>query len=397
MRVAAVIAEYNPFHNGHAHQLALLKEAGFSHVLVLMSGDFVQRGAPAIVDKYMRARMALLGGADVVLELPTLFAGASAETFASGAAKLLSALHGIDALCFGCETVDVLLLEQLADILNEEPAGFSEHLRERLRVGDAYPAARAAALSRIVPGACDFLATPNNSLALEYVRALRAQKSSLSLFPIKRQTGEIFRSAGELRAAMLSGGDTSSFLPETASELLREAADKDALLSPDDFSMLLRYRLLSEDDFSSYADCTEALSHRIVRCREQALTFGALVALLKTRELTYTRISRVLVNILLGHRQADLAHYRSAPAKDTLYAKLLGFRRSAAPLLSQLKDRAEIPLLSKCADAAELLTPEAASLFSMDIRSSRLYNVVRSEKTGELPRNDFNHPLEILL
>ena len=179
MKVAGIIAEYNPFHHGHAHQIRLLKEAGFDYVVVVMSGDFVQRGAPAFIDKFTRTRMALTGGADLVLELPSLFAVSSAEYFAGTGVRILGALGCMDTLCFGYERVEEIddadvkpLLLSMAEYLNQEPAAYQAALAGLLREGKSYPAARAAALQDAFPKAAPFLSKPNNILALEYTRAI---------------------------------------------------------------------------------------------------------------------------------------------------------------------------------------------------------------------------------
>lgn len=402
MKVAGIIAEYNPFHLGHAHQIRFLREAGFDFVVICMSGDFVQRGAPAIIDKYTRARMALSGGADLVLELPSLFAVSSAEYFAAAGVKLLAALGCVDTLCFGYEGEAPgeirTLLCSLADYLNEEPASFRTLLGERVRDGLSYPAARAKALSDAFPEAGGFLSHPNNILALEYTRAIRRFGLSLSLLPIPRTDDGYHgvRSAEGIRALLFSGESADDYLPAEAAKLLRHAAASSHLTAPNDFSPMLLYQLLREDDFTKYADCSRDLSKKLLKVRSRAATFSELVSFLKTKDLTYTRISRVLMNILLDHRQETLDAYERADSKNTLYAKILGFRRDRSPLLSVLKQSASIPLVSKCADASGLLSADQHRLFSLDIHASKVYHLVDSAKTGTHFPNDFEHPLEIL-
>ncbi len=402
MKVAGIIAEYNPFHLGHAHQIRYLKESGFDYVVVLMSGDFVQRGAPAIVDKFARARMALTGGADLVLELPSLFAVSSAEYFAGAGVRLLAALRCIDTLCFGYEgagDTDIRpLLCSLADYLNEESAPFRTALGAFLRDGLSYPAARAKALAESFPEADVFLSRPNNILALEYTRAIRRLGLDMDILPIPRTDDGYHgtRSAEGIRTLLFSGEPAASFLPAEAAMILTDAIASTGLTAPNDFSSMLFYQLLWEDDYTKYADCSRDLSKKIAKVREHASTFSELVSLLKTKDLTYTRIARVLINILLDHRQETLDYFANADGKNTLYGKPLGFRRDASPLLSFLKQHTKIPLVSKCADESDLLSAEAHELFSLDIRSSKVYHLIGSAKTGTHFPNDFEHPLEIL-
>lgn len=420
MKVAGIIAEYNPFHNGHQAQIDWLKkEQGYDYVAILMSGDFVQRGAPAIVGKYERARMALAGGADLVLELPSLFSGASAEYFASCGVSLFGALHCVDALCFGCENPDAALLTALADFLTDPPEGYLEHFYALRRSGYSYPTARAAAVRETFrtpkysgEDAEAFLAGPNNILALEYVKVIRKRRLALTPLPIKRKGGAYHEdaaasedadigdlpSAESVRRLLFSGDEFREFVPEEAYEILANAAARSLLLEPDDFSTLLRFRLLETTNYSDYADCYPRLAQTIRREWAGTKTFGELAAALKAKNVTYTRVSRVLINILLGHLQEELDYFSELPPEKALYAKMLGFRKSAEPLLTELKKASKLPLISKNADFREILAdrPDAARLFQMDVRASEVYNLIRAEKSNELFPNDFSRPMEIL-
>lgn len=403
MKIAGIIAEYNPFHNGHAYQIRRLREAGFDYVITLMSGDFVQRGAPAIIGKFMRARMALLGGSDLVLELPSLFAVSSAEYFAEYGVRLFDALGCIDTLSFGCETPDEDLLQKTAAILNEEPDTYKETLKSLLKSGSSFAASRAAAVSEILPEAGNILSSPNNILAVEYCRALQKAGSSMALLPILRNDSgyhsdtprEDFCSAEGIRSRLLSGEDVSPYLPEGTLKLLSENQSS-PLIFPEDFFTLLRYRLLAEDDFSVFPDCSDALSARIRKYRVKTLSMEELISTLKTKDIAYSRVSRVLTNILLNRKAEDLSFYRSAPLKDFSYAKALGFRKSSEALLGKLKEHSSLPLVTKYSAAEKELSADAYRLFCMDIFASRVYNLVCSEKTGRLFQDDYQRPLEII-
>ncbi len=398
MKIAAVIAEYNPFHNGHRYQIEQTRLlTGADYVLSLMSGNFVQRGAPAIFNKYLRTRMALLGGADAVIELPCLYALSSAEFFAGGAVALLNRLGSIDFLSFGSEegTLDSILA--LAGRLAYPSRGYDSLLRSLLKQGLSFPAARYQALAQADSGHKGripetLLTSPNNILALEYCKSLLATNSPIRPFTLKRQGSPYhgkdldgkpggFSSACAIRAAI--EGARPGILEEYPA----------SFLTCGDFSSLLHYRLLmgQEDGFSDYLDCSVDLSDRIRNSLPEFEGFDSFCRLLKTKEVTYTRISRILMHILLEIRtpKAYAAPFleRRLPVP---YARLLGFRRTCAPLLSAIKKNADIPLLSKLADAPALLgrcsaqSPERDGLHMLrqDVLASDIYEAVYSGKYG---------------
>ena len=403
MKIAGIIAEYNPFHNGHAYQIRCLRDAGYDYIIALMSGDFVQRGAPAVIGKSARARMALLGGCDLVLELPSLFAVSSAEYFCGFGAGLLSALGCVDTLSFGCETPDEELLQKTAAILNEEPPAYRKKLKELLKSGSSFASARAEAVTGLLPEAGDLLSAPNNILAVEYCRALQKTSSSMALFPILRKDSgyhstsakENYLSAEGIRSRLLSGEDVAPYLPEDSLQILSGEPEL-PFICPEDCYPHLRYCLLSEDDFTAFSDCSSALSSRILKCRDRSLSMEELILALKTKDVTYTRVSRVLMNILLKRKADDLTFYRNTPVQEAGYAKVLGFRKNSESLLGHLKERAAVPLITKCASAEKDLSRDTYRLFCMDIFSSRVYNLICSEKTGRLFPDDYHRPLEII-
>lgn len=191
MRICGLITEYNPFHNGHIHHLEeARRQCNADYLIVVMSGNFVQRGAPAIIDKYCRTKMALLGGADAVFELPSLFATSSAEVFARAAVSLLEMMGCVDTLCFGAEDADIEVMKIIAKTLNHEPESVSEDIQDYLKSGMTYPAARAEALEHYLSGSIsnvhEILAKPNNILGIEYLRALDRLHSKIEPVAIKR-------------------------------------------------------------------------------------------------------------------------------------------------------------------------------------------------------------------
>ncbi len=409
MKIAAIIAEYNPFHNGHAYQITQTRElTGADYILVLMSGDFVQRGAPAVFNKYIRTQMALLGGADVVLELPSLYATSSAEFFAGGSVTLCNQLAVIDTLSFGSECGDIDKLLTFADILLTEPAPYKQALVSCLKQGLSFPAARYQALLQNL-SSCDvtvlqtLFSSPNNILGLEYCKALLSSKSSIKPVTILRkgsyhdETLQTYSSASAIRKA-LSDTNTSirQHVPDAVFAILTaqnpNTEKMPTILDCDDFSLLLHYKLLSEKQsgFASYLDCNEDISAKICKYLPDYTGFTSFCHLLKSKDLTYTRISRIMLHILLNIKTPE--SYQLPAANRTLfvpYARLLGFRKEAAPLLNHIKKNSSIPLISNLPDAQKLLTNEAYSMLQKDIYSCDIYEAVYAAKSGLPVHNEY--------
>lgn len=340
MKTAGIIAEYNPFHTGHEYQINYIKEKlRTDYVVIAMSGDFVQRGTPALFSKYVRAEMALRSGADLVLELPVSISSASAELFARGGVQLLDGLGVTDILCFGSECGDTDALMELAKILAEEPETFQAALRRNLKNGMTFPKARSMALSAVFPESEKYqqlLSSPNNILGIEYCKAILRENSSISPVSIKREGNDYhentlsenhFPSASAIRNAILDfnappKGDWSDtehshcflseasetsiqnfafladmakkFLPANSLELFLQAISGNRFLLENDLDTLYRYCLLQETEESlcTYLDMSHALARRILSCRDQYETFSQFASLLKTKEITRTRIQR---------------------------------------------------------------------------------------------------------
>ena len=320
MKIVGIIAEYNPFHNGHQYHIdQALQKTGADAAVILMSGDFVQRGAPAIAPKHLRAKAALLGGASLILELPVLFSCSSAELFARGAVSIFNSLGCISYLCFGSECGDIKKLNRLARILSEEPEFYRQLLQDELRKGRPFPQARQTALSVYTkdPSLAEILSSPNNTLGIEYLKALRYFKSPIQPFAIPREGSgyndtnlcETFSSATAIRNRILNPSlpedafsSVAGQLPPASSDLLRKNYQSSLPVTQDDFSLLLKYRLLCESasSLTDYLDVSKDLANRIINQRNDFATWSSFCDLLKTRELTYTRISRALLHILLG-------------------------------------------------------------------------------------------------
>lgn len=433
MRTVGIIAEYNPFHTGHEYHLKKAKEAAEADfTVVVMSPDFVQRGEPAVFDKYTRARMALLCGADLVLELPVCYATGSAEFFAEGASALLQGLGVVDALCFGSESGELSLFRQMADVLAEEPPLYQLRLREGLRQGQTFPRARAEALrsylaqrerprsagdASLCPSGQDissgegaanllyeFLSAPNNILGVEYCKALRRLHSSIEPIPVKRlgsgfnsQTLEgTFCSATAMRRGMglpperQSGEEMVrllSYVPENCRGLFLESCSR--TVSPDDLLPYLNERLLLAKSCCHILDISDDLSERIRRLRYSCVgkTYEEITALLKTKQMTEARIRRALLHLILGVTAADVERFRSEGT--VFYARLLGFRSAAAPLLHEIKKRGSLPLVSKVAGASSSFRPQAEKMWEQDLSAAHLYRMIHAAKYHAAFRTEY--------
>lgn len=406
MKIAGLITEYNPFHNGHLYHIQKAKElTGADYLIVIMSGDFIQRGAPAFLPKDLRARMALCCGASLVIELPVRYATGSAELFAFGAVSLLDQLGCVDFLCFGSECGDVRKLQDLADFFSEESASFKDLLQIFLKAGHSYPSARKEAAAQMLEDSslCNILNEPNNILGIEYLKALKKRKSTISPITIRRQGAhyhdaiphEKFSSASAIRKLFLEmGADALSLLddhvPKKVQNLCEKAYGVRFPVSANDFSLLLKYRLLREspDSLLKWQDVSAPLANRIVRNREQFQNWEQFCDLLKTRELTYTRISRALLHICLEIPEPD----KSVPP---FYARILGFQKCAAPLLSLLKQKSSVPLITKLADTS-FSSDSADAMLQEDIQSADLYESVITDKFQQPFHNEYRQSLILL-
>lgn len=407
MTVNGIIAEYNPFHNGHAYHISHSAEmTGADYTIVVMSGNFVQRGAPALIDKHLRTKMALSSGADLVIELPSVYALSCAEQFAFGGVSLLNSLGVVNHLCFGSESGDLEHLKTWAKALSSEDQAFHDTLKEALSSGQSYPKARLQALFKSQPRLqtdSSFLASPNNILALEYLQALERTNSSITPFTIAR-IGDSYHSetahskypsATSIRKQLYASDDSiqnlKDLMPAIPYQILLEAMDTHSFLCENDFSTLLMYKLLLHKDtgYEMFSDITSDLSDRILNKLFDFTTFTGFCETLKTKNLTYSRISRGLTGILLDLNKA-------VPYTVPGYAHILGFKESAKPLLTQIKKNSSIPLVTKYADAKTYLSSKALTMLETDIRCAHIYETVLASKTGCSPRNETRRPIQKL-
>lgn len=424
MKVVGIIAEYNPFHKGHEYQIRYAREIlGADYIVIAMSGDFVQRGAPALMEKHLRAEMALLGGADLILEMPVQTATASAEGFAAGGVSLLDGLGVVDELCFGSECGDTETLMNIAQILVKEPFEYRKLLQQNLRTGMSFPAARSSALIRYMRekdtsvhntfGVSSehielILSSPNNILGIEYCKALLRLNSRILPYALLRKgsgyhdtdfsllSDEEFPSASGIRSLMkksegtVQSADLSRLIPSASLPGFLDSLKKGAWLSDSALDLPLHYKLLleSEETLKMYPELSDALIRRILKSRNRYEGFSQFADLLKTRDITRSAICRSLVRIFLDQKTKAPGHIP--------YARVLGFQKSSAPLLSQIKKNSSIPLITKAADASAILDETALRLFNETCAASNLYEMLLCHKTGQPFIHEMKKPLRII-
>lgn len=414
MTILGIIAEYNPFHNGHLYQLTEAKKmVSPDFVVSIMSGNFLQRGEPALFDKYTRTQMALANGIDAVYELPVYYACASAEEFAKAAVlsfRQLSVTH----LAFGSECADLALLKNISEATSEEDAEFCAVLRQGLAAGDSYAKAYGAAVfaktDGVSPEIKNILAEPNNILAVCYLRAIQNYAPDITPVLIPRTQADYhskklcgsIASASAIRLHLHENApyrDTPPFhalekvLPAATTKLLPVFENRLQFLDASDFDTMLRFQIqnrLAKKDTEIYGFPKE-LENRLQQKVKDYPGFSELAARLKSKHYTHTRISRALIHLLLSMRQdifkcAQAAGYAS-------YVRLLGFSKAAAPLIKQQRADCLVPYIQKVSEGYKILNAHenssAALLFSADLHASDIYRLAWHEKYHALLPSDY--------
>ena len=373
MNVVGIIAEYNPFHKGHAYQIQKAKEqCGAEFAVVVMNGDFVQRGEPAIFDKYTRTKEALLGGADLIFELPVRFGLSSAGDFAMGGILALNALAFVTHLCFGTETGDLTPLLQAASFLCDEPDSYRTRVKHFVKQGILYPKARSLALAAESGLPTETWDSPNNILGLEYCVALQKLHSKIKPFTIRRE-GQGYH---DNDTPALSDFPSATFLRKQ----IRKAGEKENL-SLSDFSSLIGYSLLTAKDLCRIKDITPDLSDRIQNELPKYREINEFVKTIKNPSLTTGRIKRSFFQCLFDIEKEE-------PVMP--YLRVLGMKKEASSLLSQ-KENASCQILTKLAFDVPKMDDTAKKLFAKDLLASDLYRQVFCHKYNQTLPNEYQH------
>ena len=348
-RVLGIIAEYNPFHNGHMYHLQKAKEqSGAQYCICVMSGNFVQRGNTSIVNKWKKAEMALLNGVDLVIELPTIYSVASAEGFSLGAIKLLNNLKIVDAISFGTETSDFAALNNISSIVNEEPMKYKSILNSELKKGLSFPKARENALMLYLNDNKRYdniLNTPNNILAIEYLKALKKIKSTIQPIPIKREKVyyndnvivDEFASATAIRKLLKNEefSEIRKVVPKSTYQILKKETELGNVvldLSRYEKEIIYNLRRMTVSEIAELPDVNEGLEHSLKNAANYSNDITNLINIVKTKRYTVTRIQRILICALLGITKRDVGMAKKAEP----YIRVLGFNEKGKELISRI-------------------------------------------------------------
>jgi len=415
MKVLGIIAEYNPFHNGHLYHLEESKKlSSADYTVCVMSGNFIQRGEPAMLDKWARAEMALLSGADLVIELPVVYAMSSAEFFAYGAVKILDSIGVVDFICFGSEAGSIGMLKKIADVLYNEPEDYKLSLKTHLAKGLSFPSAREAALkqyfSNISP-ICEHISylmgASNSILGIEYLKALKRLKSNIMPLTVKRInndynsqdiTGNI-SSATAIRKHVFqcsqqhSCPDLSQVLPASSLAVLqREFECGRGPVFPQRFEDIIIYSLrkMTAEQVRNLPYVSEGLENRI---KDAAHSSGSLEEILEkvtTKRYTRTRIQRSIFSLLTGLTADDFNLFNKYGGPQ--YIRVLGFNPKGRELLSVAKKRASLPIIVKTANFKNSCNPLVRRMIEIESFSTDMYvlgfnNPILRKSGQEFTRN----------
>ncbi|MBW7573539.1 tRNA(Met) cytidine acetate ligase [Caproiciproducens faecalis] len=376
MLVAGIVSEYNPFHNGHAALIAQTRKAGATHITAVMSGNFVQRGEPAILSKWARTRQALENGVDLVVELPLPWSLSGAETFAFGGVSLLNAMD-VDILSFGSECGNT------ADLLQAEKALHSDELREKIRLelksGVTFARARQNAVAGLYgEETSELLRDPNNILGIEYLKALRKLNSDILPFTIKRvgaahdahaAEGGV-ASASQIRKLMRAGEDFSELMPPSSEETAEreiKAGNAPADIALIERAVLAKLRTLSPDRFAALPDISEGLENRVYAAARRAVNLEEMYSLIKSKRYTHARIRRIILSAFLG---LESSMSRGTPP----YLRILGFNQRGTEILRFMKGRAALPVITNSSDIFSL-DKNGKNMLELESRATDLYSL----------------------
>ena len=406
MKIIGIVSEYNPFHNGHAYQVQKsIQDLEADGVIAIMSGNFVQRGFPAIHDKWLRAEMAVKAGVNLVIELPTYFATSSAENFAKGAISLLEATGVVTHLSFGSELDDLDCLHKIADALIHPTRAFDEAMRAALDKGLSYPSAREIALNTSMPELNQTinLNQSNVILGIEYLKALKQLNSSIKPFLVKRMgkgyhdatldfaEGAPFVSATAIRNAYFDTAPSTDFSSNTVhlEAFMPKVAAKAMVDSPycavriEDFEKLILYELRKSTPttLSKLREVSEGLENKLADASLKSTNYTQLVDAIKSKRYAMTRINRILLNVLLGIEQETF------DLQTQGYLRVLAFDSTGQKIIRAIKKNGYLPLITNINKHSDLL--ETNKLLRLDIQATNIYHLAQEDPKLQVGGRDF--------
>lgn len=420
MKIAGIVTEYNPFHLGHEFQIQKTREElGVDHVIVVMSGHFVQRGEPALLDKWERTKLALAGGADLVIELPTPYACSSAELFAKGAVSLLNHLQCVDYLVFGSEHGELGPLFELASFLNHEPANYKNALHSELKAGNSFPKARSNAIKATFNDHSDLLKGSNNILAIEYIRSLLSLNSRIQPFTLKRkgssylneQLATVLPSATAIRKHLYNNRSEHSdnvifnnafletlehALPQTVLDVLKQEQHKLVPVFMEQLYPILQYLLLTStsQDIEAIYDFPEELYYRLLKKSTQHTQYADFIEDAMSKNFTKAMIQRSLIHLYLKLTPSDITDL-NANGNYHHYIRLLGVKKHASGLIRHIKEHADINVITNFKDDLEKLPKLGQSLLLKENMYTNLYHQLTQSNRVHPQKDDYRQKIII--
>ncbi len=405
MVTVGIIAEFNPFHKGHKYIIEKAKSiTGADNVVVVCSGNFVQRGEPSVYDKTYRAKAALANGVDAIFELPVYYSTASAEDFARAGVKFLTDLGCVDYLCFGCEADHIKMLSTIANVLNNEPDDYQTVLKQFLSDGESFPKARSIALQEYLFNTNGInrneieiiMKSPNNILAIEYIKAIKYFNSNIKPLAIKRVGADYssldifdeYSSATAIRNQIKTGKDINYLVPQTAFKYYEQTKP----IFMEDFDMILGNALIGNKKFDECLGVNEELANRIQNQSNNYTDIEHFTMQIDSKNHTKTGISRALLHIMLEIKESDVQE-----AINNNYftsARLLGINRSSN-LIKIINDNSKIPLINKYSKHYENATGIDKKLLDIQLYADDLYRLIYMMKYKEIIPNEFERQIVV--
>ncbi|GAB6170018.1 nucleotidyltransferase [Clostridium carnis] len=383
MNITGIITEYNPFHNGHLHHLTSAKsQTKCDGIVCIMSGNYVQRGGPAIIDKWNRTQMALENGVDLVIELPTFYALSSAEFFAKGSISILNSLGVINNIFFGSECGNVENLTKISEVLINEPENFKNALKLNLNSGVTFAKAREKALMEFLNDSSlsEILINSNNILGIEYIKALISLNSSIKPLTLKREGSSYndknlslnFSSATSIRESLKNSTSIekiASNMPKASYDIFKNLYDTNyPFIFEENMFNYIKFKLINNCiNFNNLFDVSEGLDNKILKEIYNSNSYEELILNIKSKRYTYTKISRILTQIFIG---IDNYNYNDLIAYENLYCRVLGFNNIGMKILKKMKKTSSIPIITKIPRYTE------NPLLKLDIQGTNCYSLL---------------------
>lgn len=393
MNITGIITEYNPFHNGHKFHLEESKKQTKSDgTICIMSGNFVQRGGPAIIDKWKRTEMALSNGVDLIIELPTFYAVSSAEFFAKGAVSILNSLNIVNNLFFGSEIGDAKALSEIAKVLVSEDERFQNILKKNLSLGLTFAKAREKSLIEYLNSSeiNNIITSSNNILGIEYIKAILKLNSSINPVSLKREgsnyndksLSQTFSSATSIREVLKNTSnieDLKNIIPLESYEVFSKLQEQDYRFTfEEEMFKYIKYKIQTNCvNFNNLYEVTEGLDNKIIKEISSSNSLHEFILKIKSKRYTYSKISRILTHIYLGLDNDD---FKDIANENNLYVRVLGFNKTGREILSLIKANSSIPLITK--------VPRFTNnpLLKFDLQATACYSLLNDKVN---PFNDY--------